>query len=110
MKARALLAVARTPSIATSSRAANPYGPLFRPAIASPQSRQSSDSTYAAPAEKLNHDVTKEEKEDFDQRVAEVGKEQQIRTPWHREGSDEPPVARNRSASAMTKGIVASTV
>jgi len=31
-------------------------------------------------------------------------KELQSRTPWHREGSDKPPVKRLRSASAMTKG------
>jgi hypothetical protein len=30
--------------------------------------------------------------------------ERQLRTPWHREGSDKPPVRRLRSASAMTKG------
>lgn len=33
-------------------------------------------------------------------------KEKQTRTPWHREGSNIPPVARQRSAGAMTKGIV----
>tara|TARA_R110002060_G_scaffold18542_8_gene25471 strand:+ start:1731 stop:1964 length:234 start_codon:yes stop_codon:yes gene_type:complete len=32
-------------------------------------------------------------------------KELQARTPWHREGSDQPPVKRNRSAGAMTKGM-----
>ena len=31
-------------------------------------------------------------------------KEKQTRAPWHREGSDIPPVARQRSAGAMTKG------
>ena len=31
-------------------------------------------------------------------------KELQNKTPWHREGSDLPPVARQRSAGAMTKG------
>lgn len=33
-------------------------------------------------------------------------KEMQQRTPWHREGSDMPPVKRMRSASAMTKGML----
>lgn len=33
-------------------------------------------------------------------------KELQARTPWHREGTDEPPVRRNRSAGAMVKGMV----
>jgi hypothetical protein len=32
-------------------------------------------------------------------------KELQARTPWHREGSDKPPVKRLRSAGAMTKGL-----
>lgn len=31
--------------------------------------------------------------------------EKQARTPWHREGSDTPPVARERSAEAITKGV-----
>ena len=36
----------------------------------------------------------------------EIGqlKKNQLKTPWHREGSDKPPVRRLRSASAMTKG------
>ena len=33
------------------------------------------------------------------------GKEKQARAPWHREGSDMAPVARQRSAGAMTKGM-----
>lgn len=31
-------------------------------------------------------------------------KEKQNKAPWHREGSDMPPVARQRSAGAMVKG------
>ena len=31
-------------------------------------------------------------------------KEKQRKAPWHREGSDIPPVARQRSAGAMVKG------
>ena len=41
-------------------------------------------------------------------------KEKQNKAPWHREGSDMPPVARQRSAGAMIKGtpipLCASTV
>lgn len=37
-------------------------------------------------------------------RQIEEAKEKQARKPWIREGSDQPPVARNRSAGAMTKG------
>ena len=32
-------------------------------------------------------------------------REKRTRAPWHREGSDLPPVARRRSAGAMTKGM-----
>lgn len=35
--------------------------------------------------------------------------EKQARTPWHREGSDTPPVARERSAGATTKGKLLTT-
>lgn len=75
----------------------------------SQQTRWSSDSSYAVPATKLNHDITAEEKQDYDKRIAEEGKKQQIRTPWHREGSEEPPVKRQRSAGAMTKGKLLTT-
>ena len=37
-------------------------------------------------------------------------KGKQIRTPWHREGSDLPPVQRLRSAGAMTKGTEVSII
>ena len=33
-------------------------------------------------------------------------KELQARTPWHRDGSDKPPVKQLRSAGAMTKGLL----
>ncbi|KAI9652721.1 MAG: hypothetical protein M1831_006614 [Alyxoria varia] len=56
----------------------------------------------------IEHNVTHEELSDFDKRVAE-DKETQIRTPWHREGSEKPPVARPRSAGAMTKGKLLTT-
>lgn len=41
---------------------------------------------------------------DLEDAVAQE-KEKQTRTPWHREGSNLPPVARQRSAGAMTKGM-----
>lgn len=61
-------------------------------------------SPNARPAEELNNNVTKEEEQDYDQRLKRETKERQIRAPWNREGSDVPPVARQRSAGAMTKG------
>ncbi|CAD6589789.1 MAG: hypothetical protein ASARMPRED_004265 [Alectoria sarmentosa] len=36
-------------------------------------------------------------------------KENHIKAPWHREGSDVPPVARQPSAGAMTKGKLLTT-
>lgn len=62
------------------------------------------ESSNARPAVELDHNVTQEEKDDYAKRLEE-DKGKQIRTPWHREGSDTPPVARQRSAGAMTKGI-----
>ncbi|KAF2830781.1 hypothetical protein CC86DRAFT_367459 [Ophiobolus disseminans] len=60
------------------------------------------------PAAELNNNITQEEKEHFAKKLAE-DKGKQIRTPWHREGSDVPPVARQRSAGAMTKGKLLTT-
>jgi hypothetical protein len=61
------------------------------------------NNSNARPASELNDNITQEEKDHFAKRLAE-DKGKQIRTPWHREGSDQPPVARQRSAGAMTKG------
>lgn len=62
------------------------------------------DNSNARPASELNHNITQEEKDEFARKLRE-NKIKQIRTPWHREGSDKPPVARQRSAGAMTKGM-----
>lgn len=61
------------------------------------------NGSNARPASELNDNITEEEKADFARKLEE-DKGRQIRTPWHREGSDTPPVARQRSAGAMTKG------
>lgn len=65
--------------------------------------------TNGRPAAELNNNITQEEKDHFAKKLAE-DKGKQIRTPWHREGSDVPPVARQRSAGAMTKGTTFSRV
>ncbi|EON66860.1 hypothetical protein W97_06262 [Coniosporium apollinis CBS 100218] len=65
-------------------------------------------ASYSQPAETLSHNITEEEKADYDKAVAE-DKGKQVRTPWMREGSDTPPVARQRSAGAMTKGKLLTT-
>ncbi len=54
-------------------------------------------------ARDLNQQGVDEALSDFDSAVAE-DKEKQVRTPWHRQGVDEPPVRKQRSAGAMTKG------
>jgi hypothetical protein len=61
-------------------------------------------NSNARPASELNNNITQEEKDHFAKKLEE-DKGKQIRTPWHREGSDLPPVARRRSAGAMTKGM-----
>jgi calcium uniporter protein, mitochondrial len=63
------------------------------------------DSQNAA---NLSQNVTQAEKDHFD-RVEEESKDRQRRSPWMREGSDVPPVARNRSAGAMVKGKLLTT-
>ncbi|CAI6316702.1 unnamed protein product [Periconia digitata] len=67
----------------------------------------SADSTNATPAEELNNEITQEEKDDYEKQLAD--KTRQMRAPWNREGSDVPPVARQRSAGAMTKGKLLTT-
>ncbi|MCJ1313371.1 hypothetical protein MMC25_007049 [Agyrium rufum] len=49
-----------------------------------------------------------EQELDYDKAIAN-DREKQIRTPWHREGSDKPPVRRQFSAGAMTRGKLLTT-
>ena len=66
------------------------------------------DSSYSQPATNLSQDVTKAEKDHFE-RVEAESRTLQTRSPWMRDGSDVPPVARLRSAGAMTKGKLLTT-
>lgn len=66
------------------------------------------ESSYAQPAHKLSQNVSAEEKGHYD-RVVEHSKQQQVRSPWTRSGSDVPPVSRPRSAGAMVKGKLLTT-
>lgn len=90
-----------------------------------PSREQSSEDKYKAQAKELNRkgmELQEEGRSEND--VAEGGKkesksssngylddeigtakEKQARTPWHREGPEDPPVRKLRSAGAMTKGI-----
>ena len=63
---------------------------------------------YAARARELHQKSADEHEEEFNSQIDNAigqAKELQARTPWHREGSDKPPVKRMRSAGAMTKGL-----
>ena len=60
--------------------------------------------SYEQKAKDLNQQGVDEALSEFDTAVAE-DKEKQQRAPWHREGVDEAPVRKQRSAGAMTKGI-----
>ncbi|KIW61378.1 hypothetical protein, variant [Exophiala xenobiotica] len=60
-------------------------------------------------ARDLNQQGIDEALSDFDTAIAEEGKNKQQRAPWHRQGADEPPVKRQRSAGAMTKGKLLTT-
>ncbi|KAF2264702.1 DUF607-domain-containing protein [Lojkania enalia] len=66
------------------------------------------ENSNVRPAVELNHNVTREELSDYEKKLQEE-RGKPIRTPWHREGSDVPPVARRRSAGAMTKGKLLTT-
>ncbi|KAK3684693.1 hypothetical protein LTR37_020023 [Vermiconidia calcicola] len=68
----------------------------------------SADNSYTQPAADVSQDITQVEQNHFD-RVESESKEKQARSPWMREGSEKPPVARNRSAGAMTKGKLLTT-
>ncbi|KAK5265551.1 hypothetical protein LTR99_008687 [Exophiala xenobiotica] len=60
-------------------------------------------------AKNLNQQGIDEALADFDTAIAEEGKDKQQRAPWHRQGAQEPPVKRQRSAGAMTKGKLLTT-
>ncbi len=64
---------------------------------------------YAARARELHQKSADEHEDEFNSQIDNAigqAKELQARTPWHREGSDKPPVKRMRSAGAMTKGLL----
>lgn len=72
--------------------------------------KQNPAASYSQPASKVSQIVTLPEQQHFErvEREAEL-KAKQLESPWTREGSDVPPVARPRSAGAMTKGKLLTT-
>jgi hypothetical protein len=75
-----------------------------------PSTRSFSTSNPVRNKTKSPNQKEQETEDDFefnnqiDNAIGEA-KELQARTPWHREGSEKPPVRRRRSAGAMTKGL-----
>jgi hypothetical protein len=67
--------------------------------------QQTRPSSSAQKAKDLNQQSIDKEMSNFDDALEEE-KEKQVRAPWQREGVDQPPVSRPRSAGAMTKGMV----
>lgn len=65
--------------------------------------QQTRASSSAQKAKELNQQSMDEELSEFEDNV-DAEREKQVRTPWQREGADQQPVSRPRSASAVTKG------
>lgn len=65
--------------------------------------------SYEQKAKALNQEGISEELHDYDVAIGEE-QEKQRKAPWHREGSQDPPVRKQRTAGAMTKGKNASAV
>ncbi|KAF4634627.1 hypothetical protein G7Y89_g3482 [Cudoniella acicularis] len=75
-------------------------------------SRRQEKDEYKKKAKELNQKGLDEQEHGFNSQLDNaIGeeKELQARTPWHKEGSDRPPVKRMRSAGAMTKGKLLTT-
>ncbi|KAL8729819.1 MAG: hypothetical protein Q9181_004865 [Wetmoreana brouardii] len=81
---------------------------LARVAVFSHSSRVEVEGRYTGPAKELHQKSNDAQEYDLNEAIAQE-KEKQTKAPWHREGSNIPPVARQRSASAMTKGKLLTT-
>ncbi|KAJ4295296.1 hypothetical protein N0V90_007307 [Kalmusia sp. IMI 367209] len=107
--------IARPGSILHYPNVASLIGVQYRRFTLTARSRLEEKNQYnysspnARPARDLDQNVTKEEQEDYDRKLKNEVKERQIRAPWNRDGSDTPPVARQRNAGAMTKGKLLTT-
>jgi len=69
------------------------------------QQRASSDALQFSTAQLLKKEEADAKGGGPIDHAVDEAKELQARTPWHREGSDKPPVKQLRSAGAMTKGL-----
>jgi hypothetical protein len=61
-------------------------------------------ASAATTAQDLSQQAVDEELSEYEDGVAQQRNKQHKR-PWHREGTDQPPINRLRSAGAMTKGL-----
>lgn len=69
-----------------------------------PRSARIRHVSYEQQAKDLNQKGVDKQLDDHDAKIAGEDQEKQRQAPWHREGSDKPPVHTQRQASAMTKG------
>jgi hypothetical protein len=62
------------------------------------------NTDFAKQARDLNQKALDDQESQLEDAI-EQEKTKQVRAPWHREGTDQAPVKRQRSAGAMTKGL-----
>lgn len=77
--------------------------PTWQSLTISKWQQQTRLSSSSPKARKISEQDPEEELSEFERDI-EAEKEKQTRTPWHREGADQAPVSRPRSAGAMTRG------
>lgn len=80
------------------------YGSSSATIRAERRNRRFSQTSSDREKEKKDDDRDNDDGPEASKRIGEE-QEKQDRTPWHRQGADEPPVRKLRSAGAMTKGI-----
>jgi hypothetical protein len=80
-----------------------PYFQTSKHSISRQCQQQVRLASSAQKAKDLNQQGIDKELSKFDRDIKEA-KDKQERAPWHREGADQAPVSRQRSAGAMTKG------
>lgn len=97
-----------TPNISAQALAARPLkssqGLYLRPCRAFAATVAISAEKPARVKQSPKDNDSDAQKSNMDDTIAQETEKQQ-RAPWHREGSNLPPVARQRSAGAMTKGM-----
>jgi hypothetical protein len=102
----------QTPNVLSISQGQQLTRRIYQPSIPSSATRGNTVGSHTFGVRFISHEQTArdlnqqgvdEALSDFDNAVEEE-KDKQTRAPWHRQGADTPPVRRQRSAGAMTKG------